>query len=70
MENLGRVRDRIHFLVSDFCKSHKEFRMQDLLSYVESRVDGYIAPDSPGRILRDLRKKGWVQYEVIDRKSS
>ena len=43
--------------------------MADLNAHVNTRV-GLVAPDSPGRILRDLRKKQRLDYLVVSRKSS
>jgi len=33
-------------------------------------LDPGIAPDSPGRILRELRLRGWLNYVVINRRQS
>lgn len=70
-ENLERVTDRIAGHVLTFCREHtgKEFRMNDLLTYVFDCCH-FSSPDSPGRILRDLRAKGRVGYELISRSQS
>lgn len=44
--------------------------MQDLTEFVSSRVNGFVAPDSPGRILRLLRQSGRINYVVISRSKS
>ena len=69
-ENLDRVRTRIHSVVTDFCREHvgNQFHMVDLTEYVRERA--HIAPDSPGRILRDLRRTGILDYEVLNRRES
>lgn len=46
-----------------------EFHVEDLRRYVLSEVAG-IAPDSPGRILRELRLKGRLNYRVKNRRAS
>ena len=71
-ENLKRVNERIAKLVMAFCaeklKNGCEFRMEELTNYVKSIM--LIAPDSPGRILRDLRKRGYISYTVKSRRGS
>ena len=44
--------------------------MEDLRRYVEEGLGGKIAPDSPGRILRQLRQHGHLDYTVIYRAES
>jgi len=46
------------------------FHMEDLRKFVEQGVGGKIAPDSPGRILRQLRQEGELNYEVLSRHES
>ncbi len=66
-----RVRSRIGSLVMRFCQRQLgPFHMEQLLGYVESHVDGRVAPDSPGRILRLLQEKGELGYRVVDRTRS
>lgn len=75
-DNLGRVSDRIAGLVYEFCRSRfaaprvelRQFHMEDLTTYVSADVQ--VAPDSPGRILRMLRKTGRVGYRVVNRRES
>ena len=66
--NLERVRSRIAQAIVTFCDWHSMFYMQELLNYVEATTQ--VAPDSPGRILRDLRQKGLIDYVVLNRRQS
>lgn len=45
-----------------------EFTLSQLQSWVASQDHG--APDSPSRVLRDLRQCGRVRYSVVSRRSS
>lgn len=75
---LERVGGKISDAVLAFCRRHYryagttpsilEFHLEDLASSVRSATG--IAPDSPGRILRDLRQRGHVRYTVLSRKDS
>jgi hypothetical protein len=47
----------------------RSFHCEDLRRFVTERVPD-IAPDSPSRILRDLRKKKLLDYRIIDRSAS
>ncbi|WP_316205751.1 hypothetical protein [Bradyrhizobium sp. SZCCHNS1012] len=47
----------------------RSFHSEDLRRFVIERVPE-IAPDSPSRILRDLRKKKLLDYKIIDRRAS
>jgi hypothetical protein len=71
-ENLGRVAERISGAVEEFCGLRKRFRQQfhmaELCDFVRDRTG--VAPDSPGRILRQLRSLGKLNYRVVDRRSS
>ncbi|KKK51240.1 hypothetical protein LCGC14_3116930 [marine sediment metagenome] len=44
--------------------------MEELRSYVGRNLVGCIAPDSPGRILRQLRQQRRLNYDVISRRES
>jgi hypothetical protein len=71
--NLDRVSHNIAGIVADFCRGRfregrAEFRMEDLTGFVRARST--IAPDSAGRILRDLRRRNVVGYEVVSRSQS
>jgi hypothetical protein len=67
---LARVDDAVRAWVIAFCHQHlfDSFRMGQLTAFVQVRTR--CAPDSPGRILRHLRKSGAVRYELISRRES
>ena len=71
----ARVRSRIGALIMEFCTErvkHFEgtFFMEELRVYIDRKLAGCIAPDSPGRILRQLRQKGELNYIVLFRSQS
>ncbi len=63
----GRVRSRIEALIREFCRENDTFHMEDLTLYVQARMK--VAPDSPGRILRQLRQQG-LKVELVSRRGS
>lgn len=70
-----RVGGRIGGIIIEFFQSHgkgKQFHAADLIEFVNdfSAAGEYIAPDSPGRIMRDLRRDGRINYRVINRAQS
>ena len=67
----ARVRSLIGPLIMDFSKQRagRKFHVEDLRRYVRGFFPD-IAPDSPGRILRDLRQCGKLYYVVINRRQS
>lgn len=72
-QNLARVSTRIGGLIDNFITerivtNQPEFFMDELREYV--RNNGVIAPDSPGRILRQKRLDGEIDYVVISRSRS
>jgi hypothetical protein len=72
--NLQRVSDNIAHHVIFFCRrrlrtTRAMFRADDLVTYVQSRMV-LVAPDSPSRILRELRRQGRVDYVVVSRAAS
>lgn len=70
--NLGRVSEKIAEHILEFCRRKgkgTQFHMADLVAHVVSAVPD-IAPDSPSRILRDLRKKSLLDYRVVSRSQS
>jgi hypothetical protein len=68
-EHLERVSDKIATYVAEFCFHRNTFHMEELTEYVSARVSP-IAPDSPGRILRMLRREKVLNYEIVNRRES
>ena len=69
---LARVTAGIGRFVVEFFDSidiGSEFHASDLKQFVESRAE-YGAPGSPDRVMRDLRKRGAVNYELVSRSKS
>ena len=67
----ARVRSRIGEVILSFCmRQIGPFHMGQLLRYVEGHMDGRVAPGSPERILRLLRKELLLDYEVVSRRDS
>lgn len=67
--NLERVSGRISAAILGFCRGRSVFHMEELRRHVEEVV-GDVAPGSPDRILRLLRKQGRIDYEVLSRARS
>lgn len=68
---LERVRGRIGQAVLDFCRQRglwAEFHADELREHVLRACQ--VAPGSPDRILRELRRERQVNYEVVNRKRS
>ena len=70
-EELARVYKQIAGSIRRFAEAHPQstFHVEELRQYV---LDEYptIAPDSPGRILRQMRQDGVLNYVVINRRQS
>jgi hypothetical protein len=68
---LQRVARDIAPTVLAFCRLRlfDSFHLDELNKYVAERV-GTIAPDSPGRILRMLKRADRVDYQVTNRAQS
>lgn len=71
--NLVRVSNNIADIVTNFCRERldegqAEFYMTDLMRYANDRST--VAPDSAGRILRDLRRQKVIDYTVVSRSQS
>ena len=66
-----RVYGKIAPLILTYASNHtgKAFHAEDLRQYVMMFASD-VAPDSPGRILRELRLEGKLDYVVIDRRDS
>ena len=45
------------------------FHMDEMVGYVQSEI-GHVAPNSPARVMQDMRKKGQLNYRVVSRKES
>jgi hypothetical protein len=74
-DNLERVSRRIGASIVKFYQQKKstgrpEFYAGDLREYVVCSVGHALAPASPDRILRDLRKRKVLDYKVISRSQS
>lgn len=71
-ENIERVGNQIARFVKQFMDQRKgrEFHADEMRRYVAANVDGYVAPGSPDRILRDLRQRRVVNYELVSRSQS
>lgn len=68
---LSRCKAVIAPIIMDFVRAlgvGARFHMTDLTRYVASQTT--IAPDSAGRILRDLRQAKLLNYSVVDRRQS
>lgn len=71
-QQLARVASGIEAEVYRFCAESvgREFHLRDLTDAVTAAHDGYVAPDSPARLLRLLRQRGLVQVALVSRSSS
>lgn len=69
-QQLARVGGRIADLVVAFCRQRvgAEFHVAELLGHVERYEQ--VAPDSPRRILGQLRRAGQVDVELVSRSRS
>lgn len=67
--HLDRVSDRIAGAITTFLASRDTFHADELRRAVKERC-GEVAPGSPDRILRDLRQRGVVAYELVNRAKS
>lgn len=67
---LQRVEQSIQETVLAFCRERvfDTFHMEELYAYVKDRIT--VAPDSAGRVLRELRMKERVGYDLINRRES
>ena len=70
LEDRARVSEKIGFLIKEFFITAEEFHMTDLNNFIQERIGVYVAPDSPGRIMRSLRQKGEINYVLVDRSKS
>lgn len=68
---LSRCKASIAPLILKFFDSRGigyRFHMSELTEYVRARTP--IAPDSAGRVLRDMRQAKEINYRVVDRRQS
>jgi len=68
---LQRVRGSTAWAISEFftgLQAGQEFHADDLRRYVAERVS--VAPASPDRVMRDMRKRGEIDYTVVSRSDS
>ena len=73
-EQLQRVSSKIAELVLGFCRERlsagsRFFFIHELTDFVWTK-DATVAPDSPGRILRMLKRCGRMDYRVVNRRQS
>lgn len=73
-EDLQRVKKKLDQHVLDFlaqriATNERAFHSRHLLKYL-TKVKAYYAPESPARILRELRKSGKVRYTLLSRSDS
>lgn len=70
-EERQRVYARIAPVIMAYHKINPgaEFHVEELRRFVLEAAPG-IAPDSPGRILRQLRLQGRLDYVVVNRRAS
>lgn len=71
-QELQRVRSRLADAVLAFCAKRgvgSTFHLTDLLAHIRTQGD-LGAPDSPSRILRDLRQRNLLAYTVVNRRAS
>lgn len=64
-----RVFSRIAPIIMNFRQQCSTFHAEQLRDYVIAQAPD-IAPDSPGRILRELRLRGKLNYVVVNRRQS
>ncbi len=70
-KELKRVRGKTAGLIMEFFDCHQvgeTFHAEDLFKFVAARCD--VAPASVDRVMRDMRRRGWVNYEVVNRSAS
>lgn len=71
IEQIQRVRSNIGKLIVGFFEERgigAQFHADDLRKHVTG--DATTAPASSDRIMRDLRKSGFINYEVVNRSKS
>jgi len=69
--HLTRVTSKTSVAIAEFFAKldvGATFHAQELRDYVAAQV--LVAPASPDRVMRKLRKDGEINYELVDRKGS
>lgn len=69
-KEIDRVSSNLASAIIMFCSCNHMFHADDLRRYVGLVIASNSAPASADRILRDLRKKGLVNYRVVNRQRS
>lgn len=69
---LARVGAGIERTVYDWCARNagREFVLAAFTAEIQDAHDGYVAPDSPARLLRELRRRGLVRVQLVSRSGS
>lgn len=70
-QQLARVAGKTACVIIEFfdgLQAGQEFHADDLRKYVADRVP--VAPGSPDRVMRELRRTGEVSYTVVNRSKS
>lgn len=70
---IERVASRIGGVVVEFFELltvGAEFHASDLREFVGIKTGEFVAPGSPDRIMRDLRKRQVINYELVSRSKS
>jgi hypothetical protein len=71
MSDIERVKGKLRETILRFARRRlfKDFHAAELLTYCRV-LHPEVAPDSPGRILRELRKDGVLDYVMTSRRNS
>lgn len=69
--HLARVGKKIAPFIVEFFHRNAgaQFHMEDLRHYVQERAPA-ISPDSPSRVMRDLKAKSVIDYVLLSRRDS
>lgn len=68
-QQLQRVTLAIGEAVECFVQTHRVWHAADLRAFVIANF-GEVAPGSPDRVLRQLRLRGRIDYQVVSRRDS
>lgn len=72
IKNLDRVRSKLSKAILSWCEAcllfGPQFYMRELVNHLTESHK--VSPDSPSRILRQLRREGRVKYTVVNRGQS